>query len=553
MKTSILRQRRIILIAALAALALTIGLWSGTSRGASTASAAPVGLHVGLDMTTSALFPEPGTYGSVLPPFEPCVDVSTAVNSGAFYIDVFVLNVSQLQAFEADVKFDSGTMQITQSDVFQFLGLSPDVNNISQNISPAFTGIAVSPPLGGGSYAALAFNMAGFLSGSGVLVRLQAQAFLPPPGGRVINFEIPTDPLKGVTLKNNANQALGDTNGDKIYDGPFINRVGKIAVDVPDSDGDGISNTCDNCPSVSNASQADADADGVGDACDTDIDNDGVLNAADNCPSVANPGQEDVNANGLGDACEDADLDGILDGLDNCPSVANANQADNEGDGRGDPCDPDDDNDGICDLGGPQPNGTPGTIAGGCAAGASGADNCPTTSNPNQNDWNNDGIGNACQNSDGDSFLDSVDNCPGITNDGQADSDLDGAGDVCDNCPSIPNATQADWNLNGIGDACQNSDADQTTFGDALEVYVGTLPGVYCPLTTTLNDEATDAWPPDFNDSRNVTLQDVLQYIAVFNRIYPDPLYNKRYDLNADNRVALQDVLMFIPVFNLSC
>jgi hypothetical protein len=37
-----------------------------------------------------------------------------------------------------------------------------------------------------------------------------------------------------------------------------------------DSDGDGVPKLDDNCPSVSNPSQADCDHDGIGDACDSD-------------------------------------------------------------------------------------------------------------------------------------------------------------------------------------------------------------------------------------------------------------------------------------------
>ena len=59
----------------------------------------------------------------------------------------------------------------------------------------------------------------------------------------------------------------------------------------PDTDGDGIGNDADNCPTMSNPLQQDSDNDSVGDLCD-------------NCVSVFNPCQEDGDGDGRGDACE---------------------------------------------------------------------------------------------------------------------------------------------------------------------------------------------------------------------------------------------------------
>ena len=55
-----------------------------------------------------------------------------------------------------------------------------------------------------------------------------------------------------------------------------------------DADADGIPDVLDNCPSIANANQWNADNDGGGNACDTDDDNDGIVDVSDNCQWKSN-------------------------------------------------------------------------------------------------------------------------------------------------------------------------------------------------------------------------------------------------------------------------
>ncbi len=186
---------------------------------------------------------------------------------------------------------------------------------------------------------------------------------------------------------------------------------------IKDTDGDGIADDMDNCPTAANADQADSDADGAGDACDgcpmdgfklnpgicgcgvrdvdtnqngvvdcleePDSDGDGVPDVSDQCPNdphKTDPGQcgcgaadTDTNRNGIADCKEgsDSDGDGVSDMTDGCPNDPNKSEPGICGCGSPET---DRDHDGVPDCNDDCPDDPLKTVPGRCGCGVSETD-----------------------------------------------------------------------------------------------------------------------------------------------------------------------------------
>jgi hypothetical protein len=105
-----------------------------------------------------------------------------------------------------------------------------------------------------------------------------------------------------------ANASLGEE-GANILDA-WLNTgmaepysMAQVFWTAPDSDGDGVPDTADNCPDDDNPEQTDTDLDGQGDACDTDDDDDGLTDDEEQSIGT-NPLDPDTDGDQLGDATD---------------------------------------------------------------------------------------------------------------------------------------------------------------------------------------------------------------------------------------------------------
>ncbi len=222
---------------------------------------------------------------------------------------------------------------------------------------------------------------------------------------------------------------LSDTGPDPAYPDPDLDRDGdglsndeetRLGTDPdnPDSDGDGISDF----EETDGGTAVDTDGDGIIDALDTDSDDDGypdedegtVDRDGDGIPAYRDPDEgpgtdDDLDGDGLsndvegtiGTDPEDSDSDG--DTISDFEETDGGTAVDTDGDGVIDALDLDSDGDGLLD----EDEGT----------GDADGDGIPNYRDPD---------------SDDDGILDGEDNCPEVENPDQEDSDGDGIGDACE-------------------------------------------------------------------------------------------------------------------------
>ena len=227
-------------------------------------------------------------------------------------------------------------------------------------------------------------------------------------------------------------------------------------IPVQDSDGDGVSDTDDQCPL--DPEKAEPGTCGCG-FPDADSDGDGVADCDDLCPDDPNKIEPGTCGCGFPDA--DSDGDGVADCDDLCPDDPNKIEPGTCGCGFPDA---DSDGDGVADC----------------------DDLCPD--DPNKIEPGTCGCGFPDADSDGDGVADCDDLCPDDPNKldpgtcgcgfPDADSDGDGVADCDDLCPDDPNkldpgtcgcgVADTDSDEDGIPD-CEDSEEDDTQLTQIIQ------------------------------------------------------------------------------------
>jgi len=251
-------------------------------------------------------------------------------------------------------------------------------------------------------------------------------------------------------------------------------------IGTPDTDGDGIIDSLDNCDWTDDHSTVDE----FGCSWDQqDSDGDGVVNSDDLCQETLS-GFE-VDSDGCAAYQRDTDDDGFSDDIDPCPMDFNPN--DHDSDGCSDTLDSDDDNDGFIDEEDNCPRGMIGNHSADLDSDGCHDDEDTDTDGDGLSDLDEYQIGSdpRDRDTDNDSFIDGIDAFP-LDPTEWYDSDSDGYGDNSDAFPDDP----LEWSDSDKDEVGDNSDAFPD---DPLEWEDSDLDGVgdnsdVCPLVFGLSE-----------------------------------------------------------------
>lgn len=197
--------RRVVLVgASLALAALGMPMFGQSLHGSGASQAA----------TTLAIDANPlGNSAASLAGIDSCVSVAAGET---FDVDVVVTDVTDLSGWQAQFVYDGSVVAVVATDTELFLAAEPGSALIDLSPDPL--------PDTDGAYGIIVADMSQTMgeNGSGVLARLTLQAV--GQGASALN-------LSQITLGDSAARAIGDIDGDDLFDGPISGA--QIWVDQP--------------------------------------------------------------------------------------------------------------------------------------------------------------------------------------------------------------------------------------------------------------------------------------------------------------------------------
>jgi len=181
-----------------------------------TAAQAPVTMGVDADPT--------GNTATSLGPIDSCVSVSTG---DTFEVDLFIADVADLAGWEASLEYDMTVINVVSRDVMMFQAAEPE--------SRVFDLSEALPDLDG-RYRMTVLDTAApsaTESGLGVLARLTLKAMaagVSPANLLLLDIDGDGKMDGGPFLTSSEGEAIGDIDGNGVFDGPISNA--QIAVDT---------------------------------------------------------------------------------------------------------------------------------------------------------------------------------------------------------------------------------------------------------------------------------------------------------------------------------